>query len=60
MSPVKLYNDYYSRTNFLHRRKRMIMVNVYYRLVKAGTWKIEQVPELWRTDVQAKLGEEVE
>ena len=36
------------------------MVNVYYRLVKAGTWKIEQVPELWRSDVQAKLDEEVE
>lgn len=45
---------------FPHRRKKKIMVNVYYRLVKAGTWKIEQVPELWRADVQAKLDEEVE
>ena len=31
------------------------MVNVYYRLVKGGTWTIEQVPELWRADVQEKL-----
>lgn len=31
------------------------MVNVYYRLVKGGTWTIEQVPTLWRADVQAKL-----
>lgn len=31
------------------------MVNVYYRLVKGGTWEIGQVPELWRDEVQAKL-----
>lgn len=34
------------------------MVNVYYRLVKMGTWTIEQVPSLWREDVQAKLDAE--
>lgn len=34
------------------------MVNVYYRLVKGGTWTIDQVPTLWRADVQAKLDEE--
>lgn len=25
---------------------------VYYPLVKAGTWTIEQVPEKWRSEVQ--------
>ena len=44
---------------FPNRRKKEIMVNVYYRLIKAGTWTIEQVPELWRADVQAKLDAEV-
>lgn len=34
------------------------MANVYYRLVKGGTWTIEQVPALWRAEVQAKLDSE--
>lgn len=34
------------------------MVNVYYRLVKMGTWTVEQVPALWRQGVQDKLDAE--
>lgn len=34
------------------------MVNVYYRLVKSGSWTIEQVPERYRADVQEKLDQE--
>lgn len=31
------------------------MAKVYYRLVKGGTWTIDQVPALWRAQVQALL-----
>lgn len=34
------------------------MAKVYYRLVKAGKRTIEQVPELWREQVQKLLDEE--
>jgi hypothetical protein len=33
----------------------MKMVDVYYRLVKAGSRTMEQVPENLRADVQAKM-----
>lgn len=31
------------------------MAQLYYTLIKKGTWTIEQVPEIWRADVQHKL-----
>lgn len=31
------------------------MAKIYYNRIKAGKWAIEDVPELWRTDVQAML-----
>lgn len=31
------------------------MAKLYYTLIKAGTWKIEQVPSLWRAEVQKML-----
>lgn len=33
------------------------MVNVYYRLVKAGKWDIDDVPDRWRAAVREKLNE---
>ena len=30
---------------------------VYYPLVKAGTWKIDQVPEKWRDEVRELMDE---
>ena len=33
------------------------MVNIYVRWIKAGRMTIEQVPEHWREDVAAALGE---
>lgn len=34
------------------------MAKIYAKLVKAGTWTIEQVPERWRAQVEALLGGE--
>ena len=34
------------------------MVNVYVSLIKKGYRTIEQVPDVWRADVQKKLNEE--
>lgn len=34
------------------------MVNVYVSLIQKGHRTIEQVPEVWRADVQKKLNEE--
>lgn len=31
------------------------MAKVYYRLVKAGKWSIDDVPALWRGSVQSLL-----
>lgn len=31
------------------------MAKLYYTLVKAGTWKIEQVPTLWAAEVKKML-----
>lgn len=31
------------------------MAKLYYTLVKAGTWKIEQVPGLWKAEVEKML-----
>ena len=31
------------------------MAKLYYTLVKAGTWEIEQVPSLWKTEVEKLL-----
>lgn len=31
------------------------MVKIYYRWIKAGSMSIDDVPELWRNDVQALL-----
>lgn len=31
------------------------MAKLYYTLVKAGTWKIEQVPNLWRAEVERMI-----
>lgn len=36
------------------------MVKIYYRLVKAGKRTIEEVPELWREQVQALIDAEGE
>ena len=35
------------------------MVNIYVRWIKAGRMTIEQVPERWREDVAAALGETI-
>ena len=32
------------------------MAKLYYTLVKAGTWKIEQVPSLWKAEVEDARG----
>lgn len=34
------------------------MAKLYARLVKAGLWSIDDVPALWRQQVQAMLDEE--
>lgn len=34
------------------------MAKIYAKLVKAGTWTLEQVPERWRSEVEALLGGE--
>ena len=34
------------------------MAKIYYRKIKAGEMTIEQVPERWRTAVQALLDED--
>ena len=31
------------------------MAKLYYTLVKAGTWRIEQVPVLWKSEVEKML-----
>lgn len=31
------------------------MAKIYFKLVKAGRWTIEDVPELWRAQVQSML-----
>lgn len=31
------------------------MPKIYYNLIKANKWKIEDVPELWRKEVQSLL-----
>lgn len=31
------------------------MAKIYYNRVKAGAWKLEEVPERWRDDVKAML-----
>lgn len=31
------------------------MAKLYYTIVKAGTWKIEQVPSLWKAEVEKML-----
>lgn len=36
------------------------MAKIYYNLVKAGTWTIEQVPARWREGVKAMLAEDGE
>lgn len=33
----------------------MTMAQIYYMLIKAGTWKLENVPSLWRAQVEALL-----
>ena len=32
--------------------------NVYYPLVKKGTWTIDQVPEKWRAEVEELLAQD--
>lgn len=34
------------------------MVKIYYNLIKLGTWTIDQVPALWKADVEAMLAED--
>lgn len=34
------------------------MAKLFAKMIKAGTWTIAQVPERWRDDVEAILGEE--
>lgn len=44
--------------NFTYRRHYLtlaVMAKIYYKLVKAGRWTIEDVPELWRAQVQSML-----
>lgn len=36
------------------------MVNVYISLINKGLRKIEQVPEIWREDVERELNEQKE
>ncbi len=36
----------------------MVIVNIYYRLIKAGAKTIEQVPEIHRAEVQELLDNE--
>lgn len=36
------------------------MAKIYYNRIKAGKWAIEDVPELWRADVQAMLDADTE
>lgn len=36
------------------------MAKIYYNRIKAGRWAIEDVPELWRADVQAMLDADME
>lgn len=36
------------------------MAKLYYVLVKAGSWKIEQVPGLWREEVEQMLAADQE
>ncbi len=31
------------------------MAKIYFKLVKAGRWTIEDVPEFWRAQVQSML-----
>lgn len=31
------------------------MAQIYYMLIKAGTWKLENVPSLWRAQVEELL-----
>ncbi len=33
------------------------MVNIYVRWIRAGRMTLEQVPERWREDVRAAMGE---
>lgn len=33
------------------------MAKLYFQLCKAGTWEIEKVPALWRSEVEAMLAE---
>lgn len=35
------------------------MAKLYYTLIKAGTWEIEQVPALWKADVERMLASDV-
>ena len=34
------------------------MVNLYADLIRRGLWTLEQVPALWRSDVEAALTKE--
>lgn len=34
------------------------MAKIYYRLVKAGSWSIDNVPSLWRSQVEGMLEED--
>lgn len=34
------------------------MAKIYYNRIKAGKWAIEDVPDLWRAEVQALLDAE--
>lgn len=36
------------------------MAKLYYNLIKANQWSIENVPTRWRADVQALLDADVE
>lgn len=36
------------------------MAQIYYRLIKMNAWTIEQVPSLWKEQVQALLDAEQE
>lgn len=33
------------------------MVNLYVNLIKKGLWELENVPDVWRADVEIKLAE---
>ena len=35
------------------------MAKIYADLVRAGYWKLEQVPQLWRAEVEALIGKDI-